>query len=316
MQLLHESTVLPEQIDSLGHMNVRFYMARMETANQTLIKNLGLSVGNSDPNAGQTYLRRIDTYTRFLREQFEGAVLHTLGGVLDVSAAGVRSYVEIRNPTTGDVAATFIVTTQLTDGATRVPLRFESPPAETTQSQKVAIPDYAAPRSLSLGPVNNKVTFTELDAVIPDVEGTGMMSGRRQTTVEETDVDAAGWLHKDIEVMFLPFTKIVEEEGVPHGPPVFTTKSGTRVGWAVMETHNLVYTQPKLGDELSYFNTDLVIHDKSRLSRRWAFNATNGELLGISDNVGLCIDLDERRAISWPAEIRALIEEHMQPQLA
>jgi len=316
MQLLHESTVLPEQIDSLGHMNVRFYMARMETANQILIKNLGLDTGDSDQGAGQSYLRRIDTYTRFLQEQFAGAPLHTLGGVLDVSDEGVRSYVEIRNPDTDTVAATFIVTTQLTDTATRQPLRFEQLPTESTRAQPVVIPDYAAPRSLSLGPVNNKVTFAELDAVVPDVEGTGMMSGRRQTTVEDTDVDAAGWLRKDIEVMFLPFTKMVQEEGVPHGPPVFTTKAGQRVGWAVMETRNLVYTQPKRNDELSYFNTDLVLHEKSRLSRRWAFNANSGELLGISDTVGLCIDLDKRRAISWPAEIRALIEEHMQPQLA
>ena len=81
MQLLHESTVLPEQIDSLGHMNVRFYMARMETANQTLIKNLGLSVGNSDPNAGQTYLRRIDTYTRFLPVSYTHLTLPTIYSV-------------------------------------------------------------------------------------------------------------------------------------------------------------------------------------------------------------------------------------------
>jgi len=316
MQLLHESTVLPEQIDSLGHMNVRFYMARMETANQTLIKNLGLDTGASESGAGQSYLRRVDTYTRFLREQFEGAPLHTLGDVLDVSENGVRSYVEIRNPDTDAVAATFIVTTQLTDSTTRQPLHFAQLPTKSTLSNTVVIPDYATPRSLSLGPVNNQITFSELDAVIPDVEGAGMMSGRRQTTVENSDVDKAGWLRKDIEVMFLPFTKIVQEDGAQHGPPVFTTKHGQRVGWAVMETRNLVYTQPKLNDELSYFNTDLVIHDKSRLSRRWAFNAASGELLGISDNVGLCIDLDERRAISWPAEIRALIEEHMQPQLA
>ena len=42
MQLLHESTVLPEEIDSLGHMNVRFYMTRMEQANRVLVANLGI----------------------------------------------------------------------------------------------------------------------------------------------------------------------------------------------------------------------------------------------------------------------------------
>ena len=83
-----------------------------------------------------------------------------------------------------------------------------------------------------------------------------------------------------------------------------------------METRTLLYGQPRLGDTLSYFNTDLAIEKKSRLSRRWAFDTASGALLGISDNVGLCIDLDARRAIAWPDEIRKLIEQHQQPQLA
>ena len=40
MQLLGESTVGAEEIDSLGHMNVRYYMARMEKANRILIDQL------------------------------------------------------------------------------------------------------------------------------------------------------------------------------------------------------------------------------------------------------------------------------------
>ena len=78
MQHLHTSRVLPQEIDGLGHMNVRYYLARMETANRTLIDGLHL-----DAEAlGTDFLRRVDTYTRFKREQFEGATLHTLGAVI------------------------------------------------------------------------------------------------------------------------------------------------------------------------------------------------------------------------------------------
>ena len=85
MQILHESTVLPEEIDSLGHMNVRYYMARMEAANRRLIEQLGAE----GPATANAMLWRSDTYTRFRREQFEGATLHTRGGVLDVGEAGM-----------------------------------------------------------------------------------------------------------------------------------------------------------------------------------------------------------------------------------
>jgi hypothetical protein len=59
MQLLEETTVLPEEIDSLGQMNVRFYMTRMEQANRVLIANLGI---DEDALSG-SFLRSADTYT-------------------------------------------------------------------------------------------------------------------------------------------------------------------------------------------------------------------------------------------------------------
>ena len=237
--------------------------------------------------------------------------------MLDFTADGMRSYIEIRNPATTDVAATFIVTTQLTDSVNRQALPFDTARNVDAQDCYIELPDYAQPRSLSIGPVNNRVTLAQLDGLIPDVaEGSAMISGRRQTSIESDDVDESNWLRKDVELMFLPFTKMSLAAGAPHGPPVFTTKAGQRAGWAVMESRTLVYSQPKLGDLLSYFNADLALEEKSRLSRRWAFNTTSGELLGISDTVGLCIDLDARRAIAWPSELRELIEQHMQPQLA
>ena len=115
MQLLNESTVLAEEIDSLGHMNVRHYTTRTERAIRVLLANLGI---HEDTLAG-SLLRFTDSYTRFRREQFEGATLHAVGGLLEPADEGLRSYVEIMNPDTGDVAATFIATTVLVDPATR-----------------------------------------------------------------------------------------------------------------------------------------------------------------------------------------------------
>ena len=113
MLLLHESTVLPAEIDTLGHMNVRYYMERMDRANVALMTRLGV---NTDAGV---FLRRTDTYSRFRREQFEGAALHTLGGVLDVSENGMRSFVEIRNATDNEVAASFVAVTRIIDANSR-----------------------------------------------------------------------------------------------------------------------------------------------------------------------------------------------------
>ena len=72
LQIRQHSTVTADEIDSLGHMNVRYYVARMERANAELLKGL------VEPGALERgMLSRVDTYTRFQREQFEGAKLVT-----------------------------------------------------------------------------------------------------------------------------------------------------------------------------------------------------------------------------------------------
>ena len=312
MQVLHTSTVLAEEIDSLGHMNVRYYMARMQSANRELVNSLGIDADVLE----HSFLRSVDTYTRFRNEQFEGATLHTAGGLLCVGEGGIQSYVEIQNPDTRAVAATFIVTTAFIDRKSRQTQALPLPVEKLDSFASIEIPTYARPRSLTLGPVNTDITLDVLRNVIPDVEGAGMMSGKRDTVIEAGDVDTQGWLKEDVELMFLQFAKMAQETGVKPGPPVITTAEGLRIGWAVMETRTMLFAQPRLGDELAYFSADLKIESKSRLSRRWALNKQTGQLLGISDNVGVCIDLDARRAIEWPQELREEIEKHQQPQLA
>ena len=308
MHVSLDSIVLPEEIDSLGHMNVRYYMARMEQANRALLQQLDVI----EP-AQPALLRRTDTYTRFRKEQFVDAALSTSAQLLDVGEGGMRSYVEISNATSGDVAATFIVTTALMDRDSRQHLPFQ---VHGELQQTGEVPAFAQPRSLNLSSVNTQVSLTELDACIPEVEGGGMMSGKRAATIEAEDVDAAGWLADEVELMFLPFAKMAKQNNAEQGPPVFHTADGKRVGWAVMETRTLLYGQPRLHDELAYFSADLRLEHKSRLSRRWCFNRVTEQLLGISDTVGVCIDLDARRAVAWPDELRQQIEAHQQPQLA
>jgi len=88
MQLLHKSTVLAEQIDSLGHMNVRYYMARMQQGNRILVDSLGIDTQTFETSM----LRSVDTYTRFRREQFEGATLHTVGGMFLLATATALTF--------------------------------------------------------------------------------------------------------------------------------------------------------------------------------------------------------------------------------
>ena len=69
MQYLHETTVLPEEIDSLGHMNVRYYMARMERANRILLQDHPMFHTIFDSSKGKTFAFVADGHS-LLRQNF------------------------------------------------------------------------------------------------------------------------------------------------------------------------------------------------------------------------------------------------------
>ena len=79
MDVLHNTEVTPDQIDHLGHMNVRFYGAHARTGADRLLASFGLMSDEGPRAVGR------DIYVRHHREQLVGAPLEVRGGVLDAS---------------------------------------------------------------------------------------------------------------------------------------------------------------------------------------------------------------------------------------
>ena len=78
----YEGSVPPEEIDHLGHMNVRFYATKARAASASLLADYGLS---PDACAERGVRMAIpDAFTLHLREQLEGARLVVDTGVLSV----------------------------------------------------------------------------------------------------------------------------------------------------------------------------------------------------------------------------------------
>jgi len=314
MQQLDASRVGPEEIDSLGHLNVRFYLARVDRASSKLLAALGLTEAELDGR--HAALRRIDTYSRFRREQFEGAELTVHGGTLGCVGEQVRCYFEIRNPAKDELAAHFVTGTVLSDRDSRQPLELPGSVRQVNEQYGAQIPEYAAPRSLSLDPPRTDVPFEKLMAEIGESAEFGM-TGRREGVIEAEDCGPDGVLRDDVELMFVMFRRLMNTaDPKAFGPPVLQTDEGHRFGWAMLETRNVELGRPRAGDVIVWLGADVAIAEKSRQSRRWAFVKSTGELLSIHDSVGVAMDLDARRAIAIPRSIRSAMEPHYLPQYA
>ena len=300
LNLLHESVIDESEIDSLGHLNVRFYVARAATANSNLLRSIGISA-----QAGQS-LKRTDTYNRFHREQFAGARLGVFGGLTAIEGqTGVSAYYEIRNLDENHLAASFIVTTNLMDRSTEsiIPMTKSELSSEDLAKRNVTIPAHGQPRSLKLLPPK-QVTLEEMMLLVPEEPIPGSMNGRREGTVLPEDCDESGRVKEDIDPMFIMFRPQPGEDLKNMGPPLQRDEQGRRYSFAMMEIRNINWHQPRLGDTILSMSADITFGDKWRHTRRWIFAKETGLLLGISDHAAVCMDLDARKAISIPAELR------------
>jgi hypothetical protein len=76
----HESTVTPDQIDHLGHMNVRFYAVNAQAGTQALLATI--------PGWGDRPHIVHDVYTRHHREQLLGTPLAVRSAVVGAGPDG------------------------------------------------------------------------------------------------------------------------------------------------------------------------------------------------------------------------------------
>ena len=283
-------------------MNVRFYVMRAASANAKLLEILGVNASI------EQVLRRTDTYNRFHKEQFTGNKLIVLGGLTTLDETnGLTAYYEIRNRDTDELAASFLITTNLVDTRTGALLPIQNFRGEDMADYLVDIPSHGQPRSLSLQPPM-QVKYDDIASLVPEATPNSM-NGRREGMVLSDDCDSEGRLKEDVDPMFVMFRPQPGEELKNMGPPITRDEHGRRYSFAMMEIRNVNWHRPKLGDTIVSLSADINSGEKWRHTRRWIFDKTTGLLLGISDHTAICIDLDARRAIPIPGAVSQEIKE-------
>ena len=291
MEIVHHSTVTDEQIDALGHMNVRWYGVNAEAGTQALLARAELLGPNQR-------LRTFDLYTRHHREQMAGARLAVRSGFLALAPQVATIYHELFNEDTDVLAATFIRRTSPADAG----VTFGHLAVDT-----VTVPEHGGPRSVRVD--------DDPMAMAPSAE-TLLARGlamRHPREVTAADVGADG------EV---PADRIQELlwGGQPIDPRPWDLhhrgREGQRVNMAVMETRMVVGRPPRLGDRIQSFSAVTAIADKTTTRRQWVMDLNAGVPLLVSTNVGVALDLEARRATSLPPAMREDAERNLHADLA
>ncbi len=311
---LHEAAIGPDEIDSLGHMNMRYYGTRAAAATQALFASWGWDEARLAKEG--LVLVAADCFNHYLKEQFDGATLIVDGGVCDVRADGLSLYLELVNVANGDKAATFITRPVLMDRKTRTAQHYPKALLDKAEGAIVDVPPYGMPRSLDLSPPRTDAGYGDIKSRLGPISHP-MFSSRGEIRVPAEECDEQGFLNLTCaqDIMFSAFAAAARAAGMRMGPPIEAGPDGRRIGWAMLENRQFLVQTPRAGDPITTLSAPTKLGAKTQHMRRWTFNTDTGALLSVIDGVSLALDLDARRAIEIPPHMRAELEASLLDEL-
>ena len=306
LRVLHESVVRDEEIDALGHMNVRFYGARALESTARLLAEFDVEV-NSFGMISPFGHDLPCLFTRYHREQHAGSPLVVLGGLIDVGKDGLRIYHELRNPERDELAASFVHDVTLRRVGERESFSLPESMRKDLSEWVVEFPAEGGPRTIDL----------DAPPVAPTLEQAREegLTFRMPRRIEAQDCDGEGRLAAETRPFYMWGGDLIPPQTRSDGPPLIALADGGTMGWASMETRSVMLEPPVAGMRVQSFSATVELASKTCLCRYWVFDLETGRLLLANEVVELALHLGQRRAIEIPPEIRKGMEAALRPDL-
>ena len=284
--------------DEMGHMNVRVYVEKA-------MEGLGNFAGAIQmphafhANAPST-LMVTEHHIRYIKEAHAGHPLRMTGCVLEWDETSALVYQDMRHGD-GRPAAAFRTRVVHVEAKTGKPFPWSMRSRAQLEALIGAAPDDTKPRGLA----PDAAPVTASQATMSAVENCGAPEiGRGLFQPRETDIFgrvAAPWFIGRIS------------DSVPtllHDwrSKVAASKTGARMGGAVLE-YRLIYRKwPRAGDRYVIHTSLANVAEKTHSLSHWMLDPDTGEAWITSEAVAVTFDLDTRKVIPTPAEQIAELE--------
>ena len=308
MRALYRGNVNTWESDENGHLNVKFYSAKVGEGLGVLADEIGLG---RDRLAGLgARLSVEEQHIRFLRELHPGATLYGRGGVVEANDDRLRIYIELVNGFTDEPSATFSLSICLRDNSGAV-LPVPGEALSFTSANRVVIPKHGESRSIDLSQPSivesNPPSLADTDSM----SLTEIMRG----TIQPHDCDPNGIMRTENYIGRI-------SDGIANIARAFRVidsgkdRSVTRYGGAVLEYWIRHHEPYRVGDIVVVRSGLKHIGDKANTLVHWMFNGATGQLMSSSEAVAITLDLEARRVVPIPEDRRAHLETLVVPGLA
>jgi acyl-CoA thioesterase FadM len=284
LEVTHTSTVTADQIDHLGHMNVRFYGVNAHAATRNMLQEL-----DGWPNGPHLVH---DTYTRHHHEQLVGTPLEVRSAYLGASPEGLRIHHELASADGSDLAAVFVHhVSPIDETGMRRPV-----PENAVKAAGAALVEplpYAASRTVDLA-LDPMASSPSLDLV----RQRGLEI-RKPRLITPQEGDRHGYFNPDMTMMLM-WGGEAPDHVDNWGPDLHEGPGGELMGWAVMETRIQLSRLPRVGTRIQSFGATIAIHQRAVHRLHWCFDIDAGDVLACFEGVDVAFDTRARRTMVIP----------------
>lgn len=283
------------ECDEMGHMNVRFYVAKSLEGLAGLAAQLGMPYAFA-PHAESTLLVR-EQHIRFLREARPGVGLYMTGGVVEMGETDARLLMVMRH-LDGTPAATFQTLVSHATPRDEAAFPWSARMREAAAALTLPVPAYAQPRSLPLDPVESLASLERAEALGLKRIGLGVVGPRDCDVFGRMQVDQfMGRVSDGIPRLLVRRPTAEEVEGA----------SGARIGGAALEYRLIHHAWPRAGDRLELRSGTAYADGKTRRFVHWLLDPETGLAWGTAAAIAVNFDLDARKVVSLsPAATEAV----------
>ena len=288
------SSVQTWECDVMGHMNVQFYVAHGTSGVAALGNEIGL--GPTGLREKGLRLRAVNHHIRFLREMRPGAPFYVLGGFTQATPEKLRFVLEVRNTVSDEVMATLTGAAVLSNPSGTALTAFPQEAMDRAQHLIVDLPKHASPRGLSLDVEPEALRLSDPKA--------GKLIPIYQAMVKDADCDADGFMMNRLYIGHI-------SDGIPN--MLAATRGEDRsqmgtVGGAALEYRTYYTKRPQAGDMLVVRSGLIAISEKAYTWGHWMFDLETGASVATAEAVAISMDLEARKAIPIPDELRSALE--------
>jgi acyl-CoA thioester hydrolase len=285
------------ECDSMGHMNVRFYVAKAMEGLVAFAAELGLS-GFFASGAERTLIIR-EHHIRFLREAKPHAPLYMTGSVADIGGHKAKLLLMLRHAT-GELAASFLTDVEHIAADMEEPIPWPDHVKIKAQKLMAAIPPEATPRTLNIDPVKIAAHSVRADEL--------SLERALLAPVGVQDCDVHGRMRAEFAIGRI-------SDSMPHSirtsSPEVSSSATDRNGGAAIE-YRLIYQRwPKVGDLIEIRSGLAGADARVRRQVHWLLNPRDGKPWASAQAAFVAVDRVTRKLTPLSDDQLAIVQQQV-----